>query len=106
MAHHSSESFDGFTPTPRNPTGRTLREVFNLGATNQFPEGKLTDNDEGEIRVAIGQKDGKSSSTSASPLRGSASPPSRLRRSPTRCATMPANAVCADSHPPLGALDP
>jgi hypothetical protein len=30
-----------------------------LGATGQFPEGKLADNDEGEIRVAIGQQNGK-----------------------------------------------
>lgn len=30
-----------------------------IGATGQFPEGKLDESDEGEIRIAIGRKDGK-----------------------------------------------
>jgi hypothetical protein len=30
-----------------------------LGATGNFPGGKLTDHDEGEIRIAIGHKNGK-----------------------------------------------
>lgn len=30
-----------------------------LGATGQFPEGKLNDDDEGEIRIAIGSTEGK-----------------------------------------------
>lgn len=29
------------------------------GATGQFPEGKLMDSDEGELRILIGHKDGK-----------------------------------------------
>jgi len=51
MAHHGSTPFD------RNP-GNLARDL-GLGATNQFPQGKLTPEDEGEIRIAIGQKDGK-----------------------------------------------
>jgi hypothetical protein len=30
-----------------------------LGATGQFPEGKITEEDEGEIRIAIGHQPGK-----------------------------------------------
>lgn len=30
-----------------------------LGPTGQFPEGKLGDDDEGEIRIAIGNQNGK-----------------------------------------------
>lgn len=30
-----------------------------LGATGQFPEGKLTETDEGEIRIAVGVHSGK-----------------------------------------------
>ncbi len=30
-----------------------------LGATGDFPEGKLTESDEGGLRFAIGHKDGK-----------------------------------------------
>lgn len=30
-----------------------------LGATGQFPEGQLNDDDEGEIRIAIGSTEGK-----------------------------------------------
>jgi hypothetical protein len=32
---------------------------FNLGPTGQFPQGKLTPHDEGEIRIAIGIENGK-----------------------------------------------
>jgi len=31
---------------------------FDLGATGRFPEGKIHDSDEGEIRFAVGSKDG------------------------------------------------
>lgn len=41
MAHHGPSPFD------------------DLGATGKFPEGHLTDDDEGEIKIAIGLKDGK-----------------------------------------------
>jgi hypothetical protein len=36
-----------------------LAREFRLGPTGQFPQGKLTARDEGEIRVAIGTVDGK-----------------------------------------------
>lgn len=45
-----------------------MAEMFNrriggdlplLGATGQFPEGQLNDDDEGEIRIAIGSTEGK-----------------------------------------------
>ena len=35
------------------------RMGFKLGATGRFPEGKLTEHDEGEIQFAIAHKDGK-----------------------------------------------
>lgn len=43
MAHHSRED--------------DIRDL--LGATGQFPLGKLTPSDEGELKLAIGRKDGK-----------------------------------------------
>lgn len=44
--HHSSEPLEG-----------EMDDV--LGATGEFPEGKLTESDEGEIRFRVGAKDGK-----------------------------------------------
>jgi hypothetical protein len=43
------------------PTPENLEKFANLflGATGQFPEGKLTKEDEGEIRIAIGHTPGK-----------------------------------------------
>ena len=36
-----------------------MTQVFHgLGATEKFPEGKLTPHDEGELRFAVGAKDG------------------------------------------------
>lgn len=32
--------------------------IPNLGATGNFPDGKITDDDEGEIRIGITEKDG------------------------------------------------
>lgn len=66
MAHHSSEEF----PNPaRKALGDLVRrqhgeggpffDMSQLGATGRYPEGKLTDNDEGEIQFALGTKDGK-----------------------------------------------
>lgn len=49
MAHHSSQEDSGIW--------KHFPEK--LGATGQFPEGKLTAHDEGEIKVAIGTKDNK-----------------------------------------------
>ena len=36
-----------------------VKEQEHLGATGEFPEGKLTQHDEGEIRLAVTHKDGK-----------------------------------------------
>lgn len=52
MAHHSQE-----------PMSWDLEELQRLqkelGATNKFPQGKLTENDEGEITMAVAVQDGK-----------------------------------------------
>jgi len=48
MAHHSADT--SFPP-------EFLRSM--LGPTGKFPDGKLTDSDEGEIAIAVGSKDGK-----------------------------------------------
>ena len=52
MAHHSS-----------NMDPRFFEKLFTakpeLGPTGQFPEGKLTDSDEGEIRIGITHMNGK-----------------------------------------------
>lgn len=67
MAHHSSEVFSG----GRNDSVRQameandafLREIFakqqRLGATGEFPQGHLTPEDEGEIRMGVTVFDGK-----------------------------------------------
>jgi hypothetical protein len=36
-----------------------LAKAMELGATGQYPEGKLTDADEGEIKIAVGIAGGK-----------------------------------------------
>lgn len=41
-----------------NHSEQPLPEGF-LGATGRFPQGKLTPQDEGEIRFAVGEKDEK-----------------------------------------------
>ena len=41
------------TPSPFGISG------LGLGATGRYPEGKLNDNDKGEIAIAIGGQDGK-----------------------------------------------
>ena len=38
---------------------RPYQPIKNLGATGQHPEGKLNENDEGEIKIAIGHLPGK-----------------------------------------------
>lgn len=50
MSHH-----DGIADEVMKKIG----ERFALGATGRFPEGKLDDHDEGEIRFAIGVEQGK-----------------------------------------------
>lgn len=62
MAHHSPQQL------PQELQEQLLEslnkmadtaEQYKLGPTGKFPEGKLTDNDEGEIQIAITQTDGK-----------------------------------------------
>lgn len=55
MAHHS-----GLV----DPAGSPLEAIFpakpgELGATGDFPEGKLTPTDEGEIKLRVGSAKGK-----------------------------------------------
>ena len=66
MSHHSE------SPLPPDFLGQaeqnqSLRNMFEervsvlekLGKTGKFPEGKITPQDEGEIMMAVGSKDGK-----------------------------------------------
>lgn len=55
MAHHSGER----SPLIDEMFRRSPTEPPALGPTGQFPEGKLTPEDEGEIRVGITHLDGK-----------------------------------------------
>jgi len=72
MAHHESianketlKSLFGSAVTPedllrqRNEDMRDEIERLRLGATGQYPEGKLTREDEGGIRIATTSKNGK-----------------------------------------------
>lgn len=51
MAHHSGGGWQGFTKEEAD-------EIFGLGPTGKFPRGKLTENDEGELRIAVGSRNG------------------------------------------------
>lgn len=51
MSHHES------TPNPESI--RRLNEMFKLGATGNFPQGKITERDEGELKLAVGHSPGK-----------------------------------------------
>jgi len=66
MSHHGDRPYDG--PSFKellDMQGSSFKELLDtsqeqrLGPTGQFPDGKLTPQDEGEIRLAIGVKDGK-----------------------------------------------
>lgn len=72
MAHHSdqpiesnSEIWKDLNQKIESKTSELNNVLLNmakknqLGATNQFPEGKLTEQDQGEIRVAVGSHEGK-----------------------------------------------
>lgn len=50
MSHHSSEPDENI---------RRMFGELGLGATGEFPEGKLTQTDEGEIQMAVGVHNGK-----------------------------------------------
>jgi hypothetical protein len=63
MAHHSSDLFSGREDGPLKHLfaelgGKEPRRPT-LGATQQFPQGKLTPEDEGEIRVGVTVYNGK-----------------------------------------------
>lgn len=63
MSHHGkTESPITESPIPEELT-RSITEqqkkLYELGATGEFPDGKLTEDDEGSINFAIGIKDGK-----------------------------------------------
>lgn len=49
--HHSSEHD---VPIPKE----FYKDIPKLGPTGQFPDGKLTPSDKGEIRIAIANSDG------------------------------------------------
>lgn len=51
MSNHSSE-YD-------SEMHEKMTKAFGLGATNRFPEGKLTQKDEGELAIAISAVNGK-----------------------------------------------
>lgn len=69
MAHHGNDltNFEGMKGDFKNitdpkklmhrPGFRKPPMIPNLGATGNFPEGKITDDDEGEIRIGITKKD-------------------------------------------------
>ncbi len=63
MSHHGSGPFDGEGPAfqRRQALLRSLlTETASFrGALGQFPEGKLTPQDEGAVQFAVGGKDGK-----------------------------------------------
>lgn len=51
MAHHSDKSF--------SKAMEDLAAELSLGPTDKFPQGKLTPEDQGEIKIAIGHHGGK-----------------------------------------------
>lgn len=63
MSHHGSNPFDGPMSEGGGERAKLLRELLNTssfrGATDHFPEGKLTKSDEGAIQFGVGEKDGK-----------------------------------------------
>lgn len=73
MGHHSQQPFDGnldedFQRKLSLELGKSkdliaklneLKEQYNLGETGLFPDGKLTEKDEGEIKIAIGEMGGR-----------------------------------------------
>ena len=66
MSHHGKGPFDTYDEATQKRMQALMRdqqaEVFrkaNVGPTGQFPEGKMSKHDEGEISFAIGHPNGK-----------------------------------------------
>lgn len=69
MSHHGSEPFDEIpwdkeARERKEARDKLMRDLMSSakdfrGALGDFPEGKLTKNDEGSIQFAVGVKDGK-----------------------------------------------
>ncbi len=64
MSHHSDEPFFGEEGPDFQRRQKLMRDLLATaadfrGATGEFPQGKLTPSDEGAIRFAIGEQDGK-----------------------------------------------
>lgn len=61
MSHHGKSPFHDMPP-PDDGVFEKLRELTKeefFGATGEHPKGKLTPDDEGEIRFAVGAENGK-----------------------------------------------
>ena len=66
MSHHGKNPFDAYDGKTHRRMQDLLREqagdVFrkaNVGPTGQFPDGKMSKHDEGEIAFAVGHPNGK-----------------------------------------------
>jgi len=58
MAHHGNEIFDD--EQAQDKRREFIRDFMGeLGATGKFPQGKLTEQDEGELMFGVTKKDGK-----------------------------------------------
>lgn len=57
MGHHSTREDAAIRELFRQSGNAQTAEK--LGATGEFPQGKLTEQDEGEIRMAVGAANGK-----------------------------------------------
>lgn len=59
MSHHANQGPPPEFPELLNHLDKMHELRKQLGATGQFPEGKLTPQDEGEIKIAIYHQPGK-----------------------------------------------
>lgn len=53
MSHHAGHPFDGGQSLDSFHEQFKNSIINDLGATGKFPDGKLTDNDEGEIKIGV-----------------------------------------------------
>jgi hypothetical protein len=56
MSEHIKKQVEEFESKMDKKLAESIER--NLGPTGKFPQGKLTNNDQGEIKIAIGRKDG------------------------------------------------